>query len=444
MLEADKWEDGIGLISGSITGPLKEVLDAFFQGLITPLSMRSQEHLSLVASTNPLEQRRKAAEKLRDQSVIEQRKFAENLEALLHVSTYIKTYKESSGATLEFLATLKLSMISDFNLVLPILKELEPQLIKYCSVADASSVTIDTLLNSDLTYEPKLTNIESLIEASISYFKGVHLTNQNKVNAALQKLVYITELERVQHEEILNYTENYTKISFEKQVASLTAREVGLIHSKDEYNRKLVAFMNSFKSTIINEAKADIDIDKNVGRLLREKVRHFERENYKDFYHLEIVLSAIDGFKQYIYKSNIAFNSGDSLFENAETLRSKTNLVRSLGEIASNEDSPLDARIRTLSERVNRRTFETRILAFKSYDSFTFEWLKQCITNLLESIGLYTTHKKKCYNQLIKSVETPNFTITQLSSRFGLFSGEKIDRGYDIPQNIDQVANVVT
>jgi len=442
LLEADKWEDSIGLIPGTITGPLKEMLDSFFQGFISPLAMRSQEHLSFVFSTKPLEQRYLAAEKFRDQSIIEQRKFAENLELLKHLSTYIKNYKEASGASLEFLSTLKASMISDFNYALPILKELQPQLSQYCRAADPTSLKIDTLLNGDLTYEPKLVNIESLLDASISYYKGVHATNQNKVFAAQQKLLYINNLVQVQREQILLYKEKYTNLSFEKQVALLTAREVGLIHSKDEYNRKLVAFLYSFKDIIVNEAKNDVDIEKKISRLLGGKIRLFEQENYKNFYHLEIILSAINNFRQYIFKANIDFNAGNSLFEDAATLRSKTTLVRTLSEIASNENLPLDERVKSLSDKVNRRTFETRILAFKSYDTFTYSWLKQFIVNLFESIGLYTTHKKKCYIQLIKSVEKPSFTITQLSSRFGLFSGDRIDRGYDIPQNIEQVANV--
>ena len=442
LLEADKWEDSIGLIPGTITGPLKEMLDSFFQGFISPLAMRSQEHLSFVFSTKPLEQRYLAAEKLRDQSIIEQRKFAENLDLLKHLSTYIKNYNGSSGATLEFLSTLKSSIISDFNAALPILKELHPQLSQYCRAADPSSLKIDTLLNGNLTYEPRLINIESMVDASISYYKGVHATNQNNIFAAQQKLLYINKLVQVQREQIILYKEKYTNLSFEKQVSLLTAREVGLIHSKDEYNRKLVAFLYSFKETIVNEAKNDVDIDKKVARLLGVKIRHFEQENYKNFYHLEIILSAINNFRQYIFKANIDFNAGNSLFEDASTLRSKTTLVRSLGEIASNENLPLDERVRSLSDKINRRTFETRILAFKSYDTFTYSWLKQCIVNLLESIGLYITDKKKCYSQLIKSVEKPSFTIMQLSSRFGLFSGDRIDRGYDIPQNIDQVVNV--
>ena len=77
-------------------------------------------------------------------------------------------------------------------------------------------------------------------------------------------------------------------------------------------------------------------------------------------------------------------------------------------------------------------TFETRITACHDDDSFTLAWLMQWVMSILDLIGLYIPEHKKCYNQLLKSVEPPLEGIGQLSARFGLFSANSPGRAYDV------------
>ncbi|CEK11927.1 hypothetical protein [Legionella hackeliae] len=61
LKETDEWEDRLGLEPGLLAKPMKAVLDEFHQGLIEPLNLDSQEHLSLLCTLAPLTHRVEAA-----------------------------------------------------------------------------------------------------------------------------------------------------------------------------------------------------------------------------------------------------------------------------------------------------------------------------------------------------------------------------------------------
>lgn len=57
LLEADQWEDKIGLAPGSLSEPLRKITDEYFKGLLHPQSLHSQQHISLICNKQPLEKR---------------------------------------------------------------------------------------------------------------------------------------------------------------------------------------------------------------------------------------------------------------------------------------------------------------------------------------------------------------------------------------------------
>ncbi|WP_426760024.1 hypothetical protein, partial [Pseudomonas aeruginosa] len=44
LMEADAWEDKLGLVPGTISGPLKTITDEYYKGLLHPLALHSKAH----------------------------------------------------------------------------------------------------------------------------------------------------------------------------------------------------------------------------------------------------------------------------------------------------------------------------------------------------------------------------------------------------------------
>ena len=160
------------------------------------------------------------------------------------------------------------------------------------------------------------------------------------------------------------------------------------------------------------------DIDKKLGRLLREKVRAFKRENYTNYAHLNEIMVVIERLDDYVCKAAGAVDRKDFSFENDHTLETKSTLVRALKSLSKDPSKSITDRLDNLKEFIHGPTFETRMVAHHHYESFTFFWLKQCVIKLVELIGLYTPEHKKCFKRLLHVVDNPSATASQ----YGFFS----------------------
>lgn len=57
LLEADRWENRLGLVPGTFSGPLRQIIDEFFKGLLHPLDLNSATRIRLVCDKEPLQTR---------------------------------------------------------------------------------------------------------------------------------------------------------------------------------------------------------------------------------------------------------------------------------------------------------------------------------------------------------------------------------------------------
>lgn len=57
LLEADRWENRLGLSPGTFSGPLRQITDEFFKGLLHSLDLNSATRIRLVCDKEPLETR---------------------------------------------------------------------------------------------------------------------------------------------------------------------------------------------------------------------------------------------------------------------------------------------------------------------------------------------------------------------------------------------------
>nr|HAT8714562.1 hypothetical protein [Legionella jordanis] len=63
LLEADAWEEKLGLKPGLLADPMKAMLDEFYRGLLEPLQLSSQEEIGLISTLAPISHRMVAAQK---------------------------------------------------------------------------------------------------------------------------------------------------------------------------------------------------------------------------------------------------------------------------------------------------------------------------------------------------------------------------------------------
>ncbi|ETO93873.1 hypothetical protein [Legionella oakridgensis] len=434
LLEADEWEDKLGLNPGTLSSAMKAILDEFYCGLLEPLDLHSRRHLALVTSAVPLDKRLEATRQRINQAEIEQVRLREKLEKLEKLAGSISLYKAHKAKPTTTLATvqhLERSMREQFVAALPLLRQETAYLDINSLPEETGSMSVDRALNQ--VHGSDLKNIESLAKASISHLRGLHASHQLTIETAREKSAYLHEQKIMQQDFNAKFVLDYTTSAFRKHAKAFSSRPFGLVHSSREYKRNLFNYLQVMEKEIVEASLEAEDINKQISDLLGEKIKHFEEENYQKYYHLETIMLAIEAFKLYLHNANIELQNNNSIFENRETLIIKSQLIEKLENIARNEQLPIDDRVEQLKKETSKPTFKTQMLKYHQYDQICFAWLKQCVLSFLELIHLYTPTYKKQYNKLVKAAEEVPET-GYLSARFGLFSAPR--RNYDLPSEV--------
>ncbi|KTD32518.1 SdhA, substrate of the Dot/Icm system [Legionella moravica] len=423
LLEADLWEDKLGLIPGTLSGPLKQIIDEFYKGLLRPLDLDAKTHVDLICDKATLAKRLEITQQKIDSAEQHLEKLDKNYKHINNFFSYYKNYQSLTGGLLpadpRALSSAKQELLKAYNKALPKLVVLQNKVTLDPEKIDPN---FDNLLNSGLKdYQPKLSQIKELFEASQNYYQGIKATYQMQLNTAREKLTYLTELNRAQDQANLLFIQEYTTESFNKQMEAFCNRHIGLQYTDKEYRNKLREYLLTFKDTIINEAKTTDDINLTVKNLLKEKIKLFEQDNFAKYFHLDTVRVALAQFKNYFSISTLAIERNYSLFENEKTLGEKTEKINKLLEFAENEHLTIDERFSKIAFDVKDPSFGRIILAHKQEDHFSFTYLIHCVVSILEALSLYTPARKRLYNSLQESVNNKP-QINELAKRFGLFA----------------------
>ncbi|BCA94055.1 hypothetical protein TUM19329_04160 [Legionella antarctica] len=453
LLEADLWEDKLGLKPGTLSKPLKQMTDDYYEGLLDSLSLNSATHIALVCDKAPIEKRIDITNKKIDSAVQHIAKLEKNYKHVENLYELISKYENFKGGLIPssplILALTQDDLLETYKKALPKLVRLQ----KKMDIQASKKVTdhqLDDLFNSGISeYEPKLTQIKTLVTASHHYYLGINATYQMQLNTGTEKLTYLNKLKEKQ-EKFYNplFVENYTQKSFNKHLDALCNRHIGLQYTDKEYCKKLERYLLTFKDKIINDSRTAEDINLTIRNLLKEKISLFEKDNFAQHYHLDTVRVALAQFKNYFSLSNSAIENKKSVFENEATLERKSEYINNLITIANNEKLSIDERFKQIIVHVRNPNFERIVLAYKQENYFSFIYLKQCFISLLEILHLYTPTRKALFNSLRSAVNNEP-KINELTKRFGLFAASstteelpllEVDtKEPDIETNTDQI-----
>ncbi|KGP62482.1 protein SdhA [Legionella norrlandica] len=437
LMEADVWEDKLGLVPGTISGPLKKITDEYYKGLLHSLQLHSKIHIKMVCDKAPLEQRIKTTNKSLENATKHLEKLEKNYKPIIKLYELIQSRNNLSGGFLPASPlVIKLTeeqLIENYPKALYKLVKLQKKLPQNTD-PDPKDYELDAFLNSQLKeYEPKLTLIKDLIISSYHHYLGLKATYLMKANTAKEKLQYLNELKLTQEKEDLLYIEEYTTESFDKQLEVLCNRHIGLQYTDKEYRTRLREYLLVFKKEIINLSKFEEDINLTIKNLLKQKIKKFEEDNFVNYYHLDAVRVALAQFKNYFSLSTKAIEHKKFTFESEDTLAKKTKLINDLIDISEAQTLiingktipvTIEERIKQISSQVKNPNFERIIMDHKRENYFSWNYLKQCILSLLEALHLYTPDRRKLFNNLQSSVNTKP-QINELANRFGLFAGKK-------------------
>lgn len=425
LLEADKWEDEMGLEPGLITTPLKKIIDEYFTGLLHPLKLGSKQYIAIACSPNPTETRLEAlTKKCKDNEVALKSldKYYSDITALYQLIRATKLPKESNDKT----HLVELSRAYKQALPKITLKKREMGFIPDDNY-DPNEQTIDELLNEGLKeYDPHEKQIRPLISAIYDNYQGERNTLLMSEQSGRVKLAYLQGLKIQEPAYERDLRLQYAKDAIVIKLNEFTTRHVGLQYMDKEYNEELKVYLQKFEDAIIKESAEDKeDIDKAVSQKLTKKIQEFEQNNAELYFQLDAMKLSLSQFKNYFNDASTALENEASLFESKSTLDKKSKEIQRLSAIADNQTLSVEQRITKIKTAVvGNRRFEQIILDHDRYDKSIVKWLKRLVLSFLNVLGLYKPEKDACMARLKKAAEEPQ-KLSELSRHHGLFSKEK-------------------
>nr|WP_127099433.1 protein SdhA [Legionella sp. km772]RUR09231.1 protein SdhA [Legionella sp. km772] len=426
LLEADQWEDQLGLAPGTFSGPLKKMLEEYYKGLLHPLNLPSKTHLDFVCDKTPITIRKQIAQQKVDDAKAHLEKTESNYAELIKLNALIEEYNTETGSILfapdkDKVNQLMVKIAAAYKEALPRLVALNRQLAFTPNPKiSEEDIKFDAQLNAGLKdYDYKLSDIRALVKISHAHYLGLKNTYKMKESSAQEKITYLTELNAAQDIANERFILAYTTESFDKQCKELAYRRAGLQYVHKEYSEKLEADLLRYKAGIIHKAKSEEDINQSIRALLIEKIEDFERKNFAQYYKLDRIQVALAQFSNYFSLSS------SSVYENDKTIRKKSAEIDKLLTISKNELLSVEERIKRIHQTVEKDpSFSRIILEEKPLEAFSFDYFKSCILFLLRILHIYTPEKDANLRDLKKATKEEH-SISDLSKRFGLFAVKK-------------------
>ncbi len=416
QLEADLWEDRLGLDPGTFSAPLKKIIDEYYKGLLQPLNLPSKTHLDFICDKTPIQKRTDIAQENGREARKEKRQIDQKYTHFIKLHSLIEQYNKlsPSSSSTPLMSEIKKTYEEALPQLISLKKELnfEPN-----PKMEKEDLKFDEQLQIGIKAPTEqLNDIRALVKIGYAHYQGLIKTENMKENCSKEKIEYLEQLEEQQDKLNERFILDYTSQAFDMHCKELANRFIGLQRIHKEYSSKLEDHLAQFKTEIINKAKSQEDIHKSIKELLAKPISEFEEKHYKDYYQLDKIWVALDQLYNYFIINSVN--------ENPNTINKIKSIIEELSEKATKEHEPIQNRIKEIQQKVKDPNFSRFILENKPLNYFSFAYLKSCALSLLRLLWLYTPEKEARLNELKEAIkEEPS--LSTLSKRFGLFANNK-------------------
>lgn len=355
LLEADHWETKLGLAPGSLSEPLRRVMNEFYKGFLEALDLPSEVHVALICDKKPLEERTNILEKKITKAKKNIERVKKEYADLENLYRYVQEYKRYAHPDIiSALQPIRVHLYTFEECVKGLQEQYKKNLPLLAQFRDTKKVRVEVSTYEDQhhldkicsetlnAYDPEFTEIEGWITASYHYVLGLVSTYEMRLQTAQEQLTQLQEIDNIQDKENQDFIHEYTTKTFNRHLKKLCNRHIGLQYTDQEYRKELRSELLTFKTQIITQAETVQDISFSIEKQLQEKIGEFERKHYEEYAQLDRVLVVLAQIKGYLSdatkkKNEQQVSSVQKTQSNLkDPLTEKSELINDLYEIATN------------------------------------------------------------------------------------------------------------
>lgn len=426
LVDVDEWEQRLALVPGTLSGPLKTMLDAFYLGLIEPLNLPSEDHLALATSLASFTVRERALRSRIVWAKAQCYRLAPYIKTLTEWVTAIESFKEGDDRVL---------FCERLERALPLLLEHQHRFSLGITRRHQDD-RIDELCHELKPNETRqLRHIKFLAIRCLALYEGTRDTWQFQESLMGELLSGLSVVKSAQMAANLAYKTHWITQLLDRQIDGFVTEQKDMWSIRESYCSTLKQHLLQHKPSILSalSQRAQTDhVSEEIERLLQSPLQEFAVKEYPHFMKLESIVVALKAFECYLNQEGIKRDNHAFLwFESAETLQSKRTHVNAMKTIAMDANKPAEARWKAIHAMLTDSKTQDTLMAYHHYDLLSWDGLKQLFWQLLQAVGLYTPGYQAAYAHLNgAAMPDKEPDSAQFLKSYGLFNTK---RTYALP-----------
>ncbi len=393
LVATDEWEIKLGLRAGSMSAPMKKILDQLFNRFIEPLGLSLKVRAGLVTNVVSFNKRLSAIEqKQQTQSKIVEAEYQafKSLDEFLNIIEGIKDrldLNQGIPSTEQFIQKywaiypLLQSQQSRYELAMD-QRDKSEALDRFCNHCLITNLNADTVAGNAHHY-PQLKNILHLVKhvraskiGNLNTLKVTrdHLNSQALLIENAKKEDEVAEKERLKE---------CVHLVIETQMEAIFKRVNQSFYLKSEYKRELYTSLRTTERKILAKAQTCPihKMEQMITDELQAQLYVFSKKEHIQLCQLESIISSIERFMLYCRRESL-----NPIYESAETLAVKLSLLKHLKDIVNDDSQPLNDRLDKVKKEAECASFRTILMAHESHFKGDLKSLIRLIIDLLHPI----------------------------------------------------------
>ena len=395
LVTTDTWEIKLGLRPGSMSKPMKKILDKLFSSFIEPLGISLQARVHLVTNTISFDKRLMEIE--RAQKIVANVVHAENktFEKLDNFLNLIENIKERLDLG-QVISSSELALFTQqYWEIYPLLQSQQSRyeiamdqhdkseaIDHFCSQCLTTKLNVETA-SGNIHHYPQLKDILYLVKHVRAAKKG----NLNTLNVRSDQLnSQALQIQYARNQDVVaakEWLQECVHSVIDTQIEAIFKRVNQSFYLQTEYKRELYQSLRTKESDIFAKAqKLPIhEVESMVEAELQAQFDVFANQEHIQFCQLESIINSIKHFMLYCHRE-----SSRPIYETPETLGAKRALLEHLEEIVKNDKQPLNVRLESIKEEAKKVSFRTILMAHESHFKGDLKSLIRLVINLLHPI----------------------------------------------------------
>ncbi|PJD93606.1 MAG: hypothetical protein CK424_02060 [Legionella sp.] len=391
LLKADLWEHRLGVLAGTITLPLKKIIDEWYKGFVSPLKLKFQEKEDLVCENGSITKRIHAEDERLQLAHAQLKESASNISLIKHFIEDIKEFKNS------WLLSINNLVEQYATTVLPLLESHQQQ----CHIQKLIPEWIKNI-TPELS-SGQLPDIEQQVDTYLAYLLGLQTTHQLSYANSLEKLKHLKELKTQEEQSSRSrYRRSYATHYLHAYLNHLPRHKLKLSHKNihQEYHYELQQHIMRQQNELFEDIEHQTDIDQHIASKIKSIEETFEKTYFSRYERLDKIQTAIEQFQAHLERDKRIAPTIKQ--RKSDCLKAMHAMFENTDQVGGHSITHLNSRLTTLISMINAS--EATLLA-PHVPTYThcLDWLLDCMISLFTAIGLYTPERQQRYQDLVRA-----------------------------------------